>query len=546
MNKMPSLWLSAALGVSLALFACGPTGFDGGNGVAGDADGDGISDADENRDAEFDTDQDGTPDYLDDDSDGDCIPDSIEAGDSDPNTPPRDSDGDGIPDFRDLDSDGDGLGDAQEDLDCNGEQNDGETSHLLADTDGDGASDLVENAAKTDPLDPLSNPAANGDFVFVVPYQNAPQPAEDDLNFSTELQMVDLYVLVDRSGSMKDEISSIRNNMQTVISNLTCPPLGTGTPGQCIRDIWSGLGTFTYAGRDPFVNRVDVQPNPSAIGSNMPGSDTGSCPNGGCVEPHLLAAFSVASGQGPSATGCFGVSSYSDRFDCAGSPAGNTGVGYPCFRADALPVILLATDEPPSTQFSCPGFQTTSQAAAAIGARIVGIRGSSETSSEAAKVETDLKTLASSTGAVDSSGSPLVFPGANSGAAAAIETGIRTLSNSLPLDIAGVAVDDTADDVDAVAAFVDRLETLQIDTPECSTGLGQQDSNSDGYPDVFTGVIAGTPVCWKLVPKINETVQGAAEPVLYRAEVQVYGDRVTLLDTRNVFFVVPPDLGQVL
>ena len=44
-------------------------------------------------------DGDGVPNYLDLDSDGDGIPDSVEGQ--------KDSDGDGIPNYLDLDSDGD-------------------------------------------------------------------------------------------------------------------------------------------------------------------------------------------------------------------------------------------------------------------------------------------------------------------------------------------------------------------------------------------------------------------------------------------------------
>lgn len=58
---------------------------------------------------------DGIPDYRDQDSDGDRIPDFLEAGiDINPFTPPVDTDGDGVPDFRDLDSDGDGTPDLLE------------------------------------------------------------------------------------------------------------------------------------------------------------------------------------------------------------------------------------------------------------------------------------------------------------------------------------------------------------------------------------------------------------------------------------------------
>jgi hypothetical protein len=311
-----------------------------------------------------------------------------------------------------------------------------------------------------------------------------------------------------------------------------------------VKDIWSGVGTFTYNNRNPYRHVMDIQPNAGAIKANLPGSDTGSC--GDCTETHLLAAFSVASGEGPSATGCSNVSSYQGRPSCAGSPAGPDGVGYPCFRPNALPVILLATDEPPSTQYSCPGFNKVSEAANAIGAKIVGVRGESEGGGEGAQVQQDLATLALATGAVDAQGAALVLPGANSGAAAAIETGIRTLSNSLPLDIAAVPVDDGTDSIDAVTSFIDHLVTLQSDSAECSSGLAEQDSNQDGFADVFVDVIAGTPVCWKLVPKTNKTVSVEDEPKIFRATIQVYGDRVTLLDERNVFFVVPPKLTEVL
>ena len=100
-----------------------------------DADGDGILDEDEGSAptecpgeelpcAPIDTDEDLTPDYLDEDSDNDGIPDSEEAGAAcaateeggategkavDTVNCPADSDDDGTPDFQDDDSDGDGI-----------------------------------------------------------------------------------------------------------------------------------------------------------------------------------------------------------------------------------------------------------------------------------------------------------------------------------------------------------------------------------------------------------------------------------------------------
>jgi gliding motility-associated-like protein len=143
-----------------------------------------------------DTDKDGIPDFLDLDSDGDGIADSLEGrGDSDGDQHPNyrdgdsdgdgisdafekagDVDGDGIPNFLDLDSDGDGIPDQYEGLglcsncgfvdnnvdgyDDRAQQDarypaidtdkDGIPDFLDLDTDGDGISDAVEGIIDTD------------------------------------------------------------------------------------------------------------------------------------------------------------------------------------------------------------------------------------------------------------------------------------------------------------------------------------------------------------------------------------------------------------
>jgi len=79
--------------------------------LTGDCDADTIKDADEGS---SDSDSDGVWDYLDADSDNDGYSDAEEAGDADPDTPPRDTDADGLADYVDLDSDSDGCEDADE------------------------------------------------------------------------------------------------------------------------------------------------------------------------------------------------------------------------------------------------------------------------------------------------------------------------------------------------------------------------------------------------------------------------------------------------
>ena len=73
------------------------------------------------------------PDYREEDSDDDSIPDSVEAG-NDP-TDPADTDGDNVPDYREEDSDNDGLLDELEA---------GDDPTDPTDTDGDNVPDYRE------------------------------------------------------------------------------------------------------------------------------------------------------------------------------------------------------------------------------------------------------------------------------------------------------------------------------------------------------------------------------------------------------------------
>lgn len=121
-----------------------------------DADEDSISDSHEGA-PDLDTDNDGTPDYLDSDSDDDGISDGFEAGDDVLATPPVDTDGDGTPDFQDNDSDDDGIPDATEV--AGGFDTDGDLvpDYLDLDSDNDDLSDAEEIANGLDPREPDSD-----------------------------------------------------------------------------------------------------------------------------------------------------------------------------------------------------------------------------------------------------------------------------------------------------------------------------------------------------------------------------------------------------
>lgn len=196
----------------------------------------------------------GTPDYMSTDSDGDTLPDKIEAMlfygdhyaryslDTDGDTIPDSVEGkpivdgklpdstyniesktygNGIPDILELDSDGDGLADAWE------EQRKAEGyDRTKYDSDGDGSSDLIEYGAGTSPKDPKDNPETRGNFVFVTPYLAKSTPEKQTLSFETAIQTVDLFFVFDHTTSMDAEIKSLRESLKSIINKLKCKDLG--------------------------------------------------------------------------------------------------------------------------------------------------------------------------------------------------------------------------------------------------------------------------------------------------------------------------------
>jgi len=539
-----------------------------------------------------DFDQDNEPAYLDSEADGDCVPDMLEAGDLDPSTPPVDTDGDGQYDFLDLDSDNDGLMDGIEDANCNGIADAGESSRIDEDTDDDGVSDLIENAAGTDPTDNTDNPQANGDFVFVVPYEDDPDPLEDTLDFATDIVQADVVFGMDTTGSMGGEIGNLKTGVAGLINTIR-----SNIPNSAFSVVgYEDFPTSTYgsAGDQPFYLLHRVMTTTTAAGlTSVQNAVNGYSAYGGYDGPESgwEMLFQTATGAGTNQGGA-NVPAFNPAVGPpAAPPAGEEvgDIGGVGFRAGSLPIVVWMTDacnhnSTTGTANNYAGLTAATQTTAlnainALSARIVSIISDDYTScSQADTINQPLAAVNSTNSIVppDAWGPAGVRPAScavgqcctgqngagqaptggncpllfhvNSGGAGlsdAVATAIQVLTTYGQFDISGVPEDDPSDSVDALAAFVSRIEATATAGAPCANGIAVTDVNTDGVNETFPDVNPGLTVCFDVVPKMNTTVPALETPQMFEAEIVVYGDWVTVLDRRTIYFLVPPEVEDI-
>jgi hypothetical protein len=518
-----------------------------------DSDGDTITDTEEYPD---DTDGDGVPDLFDRDSDGDGYLDDEEAGDANLATPAVDTDGDGTADFRDPDSDGDGLSDEAE-------RGYG-TSPTRSDTDGDGVSDLIEVGAGTSPTDGSVSPRTRGDFVFLVPFMQPPDPTRDTLQFSTNLQRADVYFLMDNTGSMGGTIT----NLQAGLTGTVIPGIVSGIP-----EAWFGVGGFD-----------DYPLTPSggfAYGTASCGTDMAGIAHDQAFFQYQTMTSSAAAAQ--TAVNLYRTNCGADgpesgvaalyalatrdtlggytRFVGSGSvppacPAGHRGAA--CFRPDAVPIVIVMTDVDQHNRPGCscnyaapvplvggnrgPSWAATVAALTGLNARVVGVN----TSGGRPFLEQLVNETTIALGAPGAAREYVLDAFGGSGLSSVIIDLVRRAA-AVPLDVSARARDlaDPGETIDAVAAFIDHLEPNTTGAPglTCTGGFATSDYagiDGDSFPDTFLNVTPGAPVCFDILPRMNTTVPATLVPQVFRAQIDVLGDGFTPLDDRVVYFLVPP------
>lgn len=538
-----------------------------------DTDGDGIADI---REGNNDADGDGTPNHLDDDSDGDGISDAVESGGRPPCNP-QNSDSDPLPDSLDTDSDNDGVPDRDEVA--------GGTDPTNIDTDGDGLSDLAEGAAGTSPTDPTST-IPDTDFFVILPYNG--DRAMRPLRFGTNITQADVFFLMDTTGSMYEEVGNVQSAMESVII--------PGVQG-LIPDVQFGAGGFDDfpvgghgAGSDlPYYHLIDIVPFDQDMGSLggtfLPSSDvrtySASGANGtpdivdavrgyprhsgsnGC-ESGVEGLYQAATGMGVS----WGSGSV-PRKTCV-SPPDEPGMrrGYPCFRPDSLPIVVLVSDapfKPPTPSSLLPNtlegdacnvtrevpsaatYDTAVTALRSIGARVVSLSTDSIPSYDGYPATNHLCGISRDTGSVRADGSPLCFELGTSGTGidSRVVNAIAELVGGTPQDVSTRTenVPGNPDEFDATTFIkaITPVEGYRDGIPGANPGVSYTSLDAT----TFYGVIPGTLVDFE-VDFWNDVRPPAATAQVFQARIIVVGNGVARLDQRRVFIVVPPEGGEVL
>lgn len=558
-----------------------------------DSDGDTILDAQEGA---IDADGDGTANFRDLDTDGDGIDDAIEAGDGDTATPPRtcgaeinpltgDVEGDGLADFVDADSDNDGAGD--------GEEVEVGSDPCNTDSDGDGFPDVVEVAyaglnctTGTEPECGCATSVACGipsdDYFIVLPYRG---PVERrDLEFGTTIRVADVFFITDTTGSMGGTLSNVQDTV-------AAPGGLIDRISETIPDVWIGggqhddypFGGYGSSGLDqPFILAIgatDVDLNDDGVPDNtgpVQSAFRGIMLHGGNDGPESQteALYQIVTGEGGTWMGpgpTYTMPNYAGR--CL-----DTGWGGACFREAALPIIVHFTDicshnGPPDEDPSCDAYTGITPApvlwtdmVAAMnrrGAKYIGVNasggfGGSSTCSTVVGPSGyspcwfELRT-ARETGSVDLDGNELVYDLPN-GADRAVFTdtivnAIETVATRVPLDVDTALRDDPSDPYG-----VDARQFIVRRQPACNTpgvtecwvpppGITAAEAVAVYDTSTFFGVVPGTRVTFTIDFQ-NLFWPGGATAQLFVAFIDVRGGGSSVLDTRQVYIVVPAnDMG---
>ncbi len=366
-----------------------------------------------------------------------------------------------------------------------------------------------------------------------------------NLETRPQVSVADVFFLIDRTGSMDGEIDNIKANLQRSI----VPAIA-----RAIDDVQFGVATYAdFPLRAP--NGIDygdptdipftlVSPIDRGI-ANVQGAVDGIVTGGGGDNPEAMteALFQVASGEG-----------YSPWITPRAACPVPGRLGYGCLRPNAQTIIILVADAPGhngpfgSNAYSNPSFTTpascpsTRPACAAargphtyfeaieslrtLNARVIGISSGVAPYSGRA----DLQRLASDTGSVTASGSPLVFDIGADGRDldSRVVTAVETFTQQVRFNASARVIDldpqRPASQLVVAVRPVSAAPTANIERLDATT---------------FYGVVPGTRLTFGL--DLRTDLPRMATAQRFPARVQFFGDGRPNLGAQDIVIVIPGD-----
>jgi hypothetical protein len=220
----------------------------------------------------------------------------------------------------------------------------------IVDTDGDGAPDPADDCPGVPgwrlPCD--GDPSNDGVYQTLFFNTDSDVTIRANIDVSGKISAADAYILMDSTGSMRGEQLNLLKDLTTgtFVDTTECASgSGTGLVGalRCsIPDLWIGLGDFKelsflphadYYDMTPYHHYLDTTDNIQHVIDAVSALINDS--NKDLPEALSQALYSIVTGQGLG-------DQVPNRGACPATPAGRWG--YPCFRPNVLPIILLFTD----------------------------------------------------------------------------------------------------------------------------------------------------------------------------------------------------------
>ncbi len=349
-----------------------------------------------------------------------------------------------------------------------------------------------------------------------------------NLQTNAQVAVADVLFVIDRTGSMDQEIDNVRQGLRTVI-----------VPGliRAIPDLHLGLVTYADFPVDPYGSPDDrpftLERALSGEFTALQGAIGNVRANGGGDNPESMveSLYQIATGEG-----------LAPYVQAAGGCA-SVGLGYACFRPRAQPVIVLIADAPSHNgavglgdnhaydrtsfaPFQPPHTyeQMITQLTSTLHPRVIGINSGLDPFSG----RRDLEQLARDTGTLGSNGSPLVFDIGpdGSGLSEQVVSAIQRLTAEVRLgSVSARAVDDGS----GGALLVRGVR------PVSATPMGQIDRFDD---TTFYNVLPGTQLQFELDLDPNLIVPGPRERT-FTVHIEFLADGRPTLGTRDVVIVIP-------